>query len=82
MFVIYVKYSKSPLDNVWNYSDIYFDDRQDLKKLRNMEAKEQYWTNISKKFAAFENWDKNVNINRAWGYIIKNIEMLVKDSLC
>jgi hypothetical protein len=40
--------------------------RFDLRKLNNAEVKEQYGVKISNRFAALENLDDNVDINRAW----------------
>jgi hypothetical protein len=38
----------------------------DLKKLNEMKGKEQYRVEISNRFAALENLDAEVDINRAW----------------
>jgi hypothetical protein len=37
-----------------------------LKKLNEVEGKEQHWVEISDRFAALENLDDDVGINRAW----------------
>jgi hypothetical protein len=42
-------------------------ERFSLKKLNEVECKEQYWVEISSRFAALENFDTDVDINRAWG---------------
>jgi hypothetical protein len=41
-------------------------ERVNLKKLNEVEGKEQYCVDISNRFAALENKDTEVNINRAW----------------
>jgi hypothetical protein len=41
-------------------------ERYNLKKLREVEGKEQYRVEISNRFAALENLDTDVDINRAW----------------
>jgi hypothetical protein len=38
----------------------------DLRKLNDAEVKEQYQVKITNRFAALENFDDNVNMNRAW----------------
>jgi hypothetical protein len=52
-----------------------------LKKLNESEGKEQYRDEISNRFAALENLDTEVDINRAWKSITENIKILVKESL-
>jgi hypothetical protein len=47
-----------------------------LKKLNEVQGKEQYHVEISNKFAALENLDNDVDINRSWGTIIDNIKTL------
>jgi hypothetical protein len=39
--------------------------RYDLRKLNDAEVKEQYQVKITNRFAALENFDDNVDINRA-----------------
>jgi hypothetical protein len=56
--------------------------RFSLKKLNEVEDKEHYRVEISNRFAALENLDAEVYINRAWETITENIKMLVKESLC
>jgi hypothetical protein len=46
-----------------------------LKKLNKVEGKDQYCVEITNKFAALENLDSEVDINRAWETIIGNIKM-------
>jgi hypothetical protein len=41
-------------------------ERFNLKKLNEVEGKEQYLVEISNRFAASENLDIEVDINRAW----------------
>jgi hypothetical protein len=41
-------------------------ERLNLKKLNQVEGKEQYHVEISNSFAALENIDTEVDINRAW----------------
>jgi hypothetical protein len=41
-------------------------ERFDLKKLNDMEVKEQYHAKISNRFAALENVDDDMDFNRAW----------------
>jgi hypothetical protein len=41
-------------------------ERFNLKKLNEVEGKEQYRVEISNRIAAFENLDTEVNINREW----------------
>jgi hypothetical protein len=41
-------------------------ERFNLRKLNEVEGKEQYRVEISNRFAALENLDTEVNINRAW----------------
>jgi hypothetical protein len=44
-------------------------ERFSLKKLNEVEGKEQYRVEISNKFIALENLQAEVDINRAWGTI-------------
>jgi hypothetical protein len=41
-------------------------ERFNIKKLNEVEGKEQYRVEISNRFAVFENIDTEVDINRAW----------------
>jgi hypothetical protein len=52
-----------------------------LKKLNEVAGKEQYRGEISNRFAALENLDTEVDINRAWEIIGENIKISAKDSL-
>jgi hypothetical protein len=40
--------------------------RFDLRKLNAAGVREQYQVKITNRFAAFENFDDNVDMNRAW----------------
>jgi hypothetical protein len=55
--------------------------RFDLRKLNDAEVKEQYQVKITNRFAALENFDDNVDLNRAWENIRENIQTSAKDSL-
>jgi hypothetical protein len=50
-------------------------ERFNLKKLNRVEGKEQYHVEISDRFAALENFDTDVDINRAWESIRDNIKI-------
>jgi hypothetical protein len=52
-----------------------------LKKLNEVEGKEQYLVEISNSFAALENLDNEVCINRAWETIRENIKISAKENL-
>jgi hypothetical protein len=52
-----------------------------LKKLNKVEDKEQYHVEISNRFAALENLDAEVDINRAWETIRQKIKISAKESL-
>jgi hypothetical protein len=52
-----------------------------LKKLNDVEVKGQYRGEISTRFAALENLDDKVDINRACESIAENIEISAKESL-
>jgi hypothetical protein len=55
--------------------------RFDLRKLNDAEGKEQYQVKITNRCAALENFDDNVDINRAWESIRENIKTSAKGSL-
>jgi hypothetical protein len=55
--------------------------RFNLKKLNEVEGKEQYRVQISNRFAGLENLDTEVDINRAWETIRENIKVSAKESL-
>jgi hypothetical protein len=56
-------------------------ERLDLKKLNEVEGKEQYRVEISNRFAALENLDTEMDVNRVWETIRKNIKICAKESL-
>jgi hypothetical protein len=56
-------------------------ERFNLKKLNEVEGKEQYWVEISDRFGDLENLNVEVDINRAWKTIRENIKISGKDSL-
>jgi hypothetical protein len=51
-------------------------ERFNLKKLNEVEGKEQYHAEISNRFAGLENLHTEVDINRAWETIRENTEVL------
>jgi hypothetical protein len=55
-------------------------ERFNLKKLNEVEDKEQYRVEVSKGFAALEDLDAEVEINGAWEMIRDNIKISAKDS--
>jgi hypothetical protein len=55
--------------------------RFDLRKLNDAKVKEQYHVKITNRFAALENFDDNVDMNRAWKNIRENVKTSAKDSL-
>jgi hypothetical protein len=52
--------------------------RFDLRKLNDAEVKEHYQIEITNRFAASENFDDNVDMNRDWENIRENIKISVK----
>jgi hypothetical protein len=55
--------------------------RFDLRKLNYAEVKEQYQIKITKRFAALENFDDTVDVNRAWENIRENTKTSANESL-
>jgi hypothetical protein len=53
----------------------------DIRKLNDAEVKEQYQVKITNRFAALENFDDNVDMNRDWENIRENIKSSAKESL-
>jgi hypothetical protein len=51
-----------------------------LKKLNEVERKEQCRVEISNRFAALEILDTEVDINRAWDTIMENIKISAKEN--
>jgi hypothetical protein len=49
-------------------------ERLNLKKLNDVEGKEQFCVEVSNRFAALEDFDAEVEINNAWETIRKNIK--------
>ncbi|PNF33543.1 hypothetical protein B7P43_G17402 [Cryptotermes secundus] len=56
-------------------------ERFNLKKLNEVEGKEQFRFEISNRFAALENLDTEVDIRKTWETIRENIKMSAKNSL-
>jgi hypothetical protein len=56
-------------------------ERFSLKKLIEVECKEQYLVEISNRFRALENLNADVDIKRAWEAIRENITISTKKSL-
>jgi hypothetical protein len=56
-------------------------ERFNLKKLNEVEGKEQYRVEVSNRFAALEDLDTEVEINSAWETIRENIKISAKESL-
>jgi hypothetical protein len=56
-------------------------ERYNLKKLNNVEGKEQFRVEVSNRFAALEDLDAEVEINSAWETIGENITVSAKESL-
>jgi hypothetical protein len=56
-------------------------ERFNLKKLNDVEGKEQFWVEVSNRFAALEDLDAEVEINSAWETIRGNIKISAKQSL-
>jgi hypothetical protein len=48
-------------------------ERFNLKKLKEVEGKEQYCVKISNRYAALENLDTEVHVNKVWETIRENI---------
>jgi hypothetical protein len=53
--------------------------RFDLRKINDAEVKEQYQVKITNRFAALENFDDNVDMNRAWENIRDNIRISARE---
>jgi len=56
-------------------------ERFNLRKLNELEVRKQYQIEISKRFAALENFIDGEDINRAWKNIKENIKTSAKESL-
>jgi hypothetical protein len=55
--------------------------RSNLKKLNNVEGKEQFHVEVSNRFAALEDLDTEMEINSAWETIRVNIKISAKENL-
>jgi hypothetical protein len=55
--------------------------RFDLRKLNDAEVKKQCQVKITIRSATLENFDNNVDMNRAWENIGENIKISAKESL-
>jgi hypothetical protein len=55
--------------------------RFNLKKLNEVESKEQYHVEVSNRFSTLEDLDTEVKINSVWETIRKNIKISAKESL-
>jgi hypothetical protein len=56
-------------------------ERFNLKKLNEVEGKEQYYVEISIRFAALENLHTEGDVNKAWETIREHIKIYTKESL-
>jgi hypothetical protein len=56
-------------------------ERFNLKKLSEVEGKERYRADISRRFAALENLDTERDVNKTWETIRENIKISAKESL-
>jgi hypothetical protein len=56
-------------------------DRFNLKKLNEVESKEQYHVEVSNRFVALKDLNKEVEINSVWEMIRENINISDKESL-
>ena len=56
-------------------------ERFNLRKLKELEAKEKYQIEITNRFAALENLNVDEDVNRVWENIKENIKTSAKESL-
>jgi hypothetical protein len=56
-------------------------ERFNFKKLNELEGKEQYFVEVSNRFAALEDLDAEVKINMAWEMSRENIKISAEESL-
>jgi hypothetical protein len=56
-------------------------ERSNLKKLHEVECKEQYRVEVSNRFVALEDLEAEVEINSAWEIVRENIKPSAKESL-
>jgi hypothetical protein len=57
------------------------EERFNVKKLNEVDVKEQYQATVRNKFAALENLEDSRDINRAWENIRENITFLAQENL-
>jgi hypothetical protein len=62
-------------------SHIFHKKKFNLRNLNGIEGKEKYFVDVSTRFAAMENLDAEVEINKIWETIRENIKITVKQSL-
>jgi hypothetical protein len=62
-------------------SDRFHMERLNLKKLNEVEGKEQYHVEVSNRFAALEEFDAEAEINSSWEMIRENIKISALESL-
>jgi hypothetical protein len=55
-------------------------ERFNLKKLNDVEGKEQFRVEVSNRFAILEDLDAKVEINSAWEIIRENVKISAKES--
>jgi hypothetical protein len=60
-------------------SQRFYTERFSLKKLNEVESKEQFRVEVSDRFAALEDLDAEVEINSAWETIRENIKIPAKE---
>jgi hypothetical protein len=56
-------------------------ERFNLKKLKEVEGKEQYSVEVSNRFAALEDLDTDMGIHSAWVSITENMNISATESL-
>jgi hypothetical protein len=61
---------------------LWYDPSKDLKKLSELEVRQQHQLKVSNRFAALENLNVSEDINRAWENVKENIKISAKESLC
>jgi len=57
-------------------------EKNNLKKLSELEVRKEYRIKLSKKFAALKNLSGSEDVNRAWVNIKRSIKTSAKESLC
>jgi hypothetical protein len=66
---------------LWTFFLLWYLELINLKKLNEVEGKEQYCVDISNRFMVLENLDTEVDANKSWGTIRENIKISAKESL-